>query len=108
MPVQSNDTRNDAMRTNPDVFGDKRQKQRSNETDDNGLENEPNQANYGFGSEAEFDSEAEETEDQEYMAGGMQETSKYMKDSDVRGEKADQTPKDTEWKHGRGKSGCGC
>lgn len=61
---------------------------------------EDSQKNYGFGQRAELDTDAEETEEQEYVAGGLQGTQKYSVDKvgrshDERGDR-------------QGSSDCGC
>ena len=62
------------------------------------------QKNYGFGGGAELDTAAEETEHQEYAAGGLPRTQNYTVDKvgrshdDAHNERGDR----------KGSSGCGC
>lgn len=94
MPLKPTDTSTDTLKkSGPDVFSGKtknKEKNKSAHGDDReksitGVESEPNQANYGFGHDAELNTEAEETEDQEYLADGLPRTNKYSVDDKAKG-----------------------
>lgn len=94
MPLHPTDTSSDkSKKSGPDIFSEKnKKKSRTGESDlrpgedvDTNVAGEPNQANYGFGNRARFDSENEETQEQEYKANGLQRTAGYSGDDAVEG-----------------------
>lgn len=94
MPVQPKDTSLDKLKkAGPDVLnsGSRKKDQKDEEYPqddaDLGIENEPNQVNYGFGQDAELNTEGEQTEAQEYQADGLPRTNKYSVDNTVHGTK---------------------
>ncbi len=104
MPVQPTDTSLDRLKkAGPDVLnagGRKKDSREDTADDDAGLDTEPNQVNYGFGQNAELNSEAERTEPQEYQADGLPLTNKYSVDNTSEGTK--------EQSERKGRSDCGC
>ncbi len=89
MPVQPTDTSLDKLKkAGPDVVSPgarkKDQKEYPEDDADPGIENEPNQVNYGFGQDAELNTESERTEAQEYQADGLPRTNKYSVDNTAR------------------------
>lgn len=80
MPIKPQDTSNDKLHeAAPDVVNGGRGKStgKGDRRSEGGVESEPNQVNYGFGQNAELNTEAEETSRQEYSADGMQRMSGY-------------------------------
>ncbi len=78
MPAQTTDTSNDRLkRSGPDLWNKKDRDKKGSERDVN---QQDIQANYGFGRNAELNTAREETEKQEYMAGGLPRTQQYSFD----------------------------
>ncbi len=78
MPVKQTDTSNDRLnKSGPDVQNKRDRSRKENERD---VDAEDIKANYGFARDAELNTEAEETEDQEYKANGLPRTMKYSVD----------------------------
>jgi hypothetical protein len=76
MPLKPQDT--DKLKTPPaDTFGKKRNKGKNTDRETAAKDV---QVNYGFARNAELNTAAEETEEQEYAANGLPRTTKYSVD----------------------------
>lgn len=75
----------------------------------NDIENRPVKTGYGMGQDAELDTEAEETEDQEYSSDGLPQTEKYTVDKTSGKSSSDMEDKNlNEQSERKDRSGCGC